>query len=90
VLEAMASGLPVVALDLGGPGVMVNESCGWKVPTAGKSADDIVTDLADGLIRLAKDITLRETLGKSAYRKVQNTFTWRNVVRKVFQDGHYL
>lgn len=87
VLEAMAAGLPVVCLDLGGPDVMVNESCGWKVATAGKTAADVVNELAEGLIRLASDNALRKRYGKNAVERIQAQFTWEKVVKKVFADA---
>ncbi|MBN2570118.1 MAG: glycosyltransferase family 4 protein [Deltaproteobacteria bacterium] len=86
VLEAMAFGLPVVCLDLGGPGVIVDEICGWKVSTEGKTADDVVNDLAEGLIRLAGDDALRERYGKNAAERIQTHFTWERVVRNVYAD----
>lgn len=86
VLEAMAAGLPIVSLDLGGPGVMVDETCGWKVATTEKPAGDVVNELAGGLIRLASDDALRKRYGKNAAERIQNQFTWEKVVKKVFVD----
>jgi glycosyltransferase involved in cell wall biosynthesis len=53
VLEALSKGLPVVCLDLGGPGVMVNGSCGIVVPTAHADEAQTVTGLANAMISLA-------------------------------------
>lgn len=53
VLEALANGLPVVCLDLGGPGVMVNGSCGIIIPTAQADDAQTVTRLANAIISLA-------------------------------------
>lgn len=46
VLEALSRGTPVICLDLGGPSVIVNASCGVVVPT--ENADEAQT-----VIRLA-------------------------------------
>ena len=53
VLEAFANGLPVVCLDLGGPGSMVNRSCGIVIPTTQADEAKTVTCLANAMISLA-------------------------------------
>jgi glycosyltransferase involved in cell wall biosynthesis len=52
VFEALSEGLPVICLDLGGPGVIVNESCGIVVPTKGADEAHIVTGLAISMVSL--------------------------------------
>lgn len=87
VLEAMAARLPIVCLNLGGPGVIVDDTCGWIVATSGKSARDVVNELAEGLIRLASDDVLRKICGNNSGERIQKRFTWDKVVRKVFANG---
>ncbi|MCX5481259.1 glycosyltransferase family 4 protein [Kaistia geumhonensis] len=53
--EAMAHGLPVVCLDLGGPGVVVDETCGVVVPTRGRSRTAVESALADALAEIGSD-----------------------------------
>jgi glycosyltransferase involved in cell wall biosynthesis len=53
VLEALSEGLPVICLDLGGPGLMINESCGIAVPTFGADEAQVVTGIANAMIALA-------------------------------------
>ncbi len=53
VLEALSKGLPIVCLDRGGPGVIVNESCGIVVPTAEANETQTVTNIAKAMITLA-------------------------------------
>jgi len=55
VLEAMNQGLPVVCLKLGGPGALVNESCGYVVDPAGKDTAQVVREMGDALIGLSRD-----------------------------------
>ena len=52
-LEAFANGLPVVCLDLGGPGTMVNRSCGILISTANADEAEVVTRLADAIVSMA-------------------------------------
>jgi glycosyltransferase involved in cell wall biosynthesis len=52
VLEALSKGLPVVCLDLGGPAIMVNASCGIVVSTVDADEAKTVTGIANAMIAL--------------------------------------
>ncbi len=70
ILEAMASGLPVVARAVGGnPELVVHEETGFLC------AIDDLTGLAHAVDRLAEDQALRERMGKAARDRVMNTFS---------------
>jgi len=74
VLEAMATGLPVVCLDYGGPGAMVTSSCGIKVPVADKVTT--VANLCAGISRLISEPATRRRMGESGRKHVQEHFLW--------------
>jgi len=74
VLEAMATGLPVVCLDYGGPGAMVTSSCGIKVPVADKATT--VANLGAGIFRLISEPATRRRMGESGRKHVQDNFLW--------------
>ena len=74
VLEAFASGKPVICLDLGGPGEMVTDQCGIKVKAT--TPDQVIYDLAGALERVACDATLRRKLGKNARRRAEKIYDW--------------
>lgn len=73
-LEAMAAGRPVVCLDLGGPGVQVNDQTGIKVPA--HTSDRTVQGLAEAIARLAKDSHLRRRMGQAGQEWVSKTYSW--------------
>ncbi len=50
--EALAHGLPVVCLDLGGPGVAIDESCGAVVRTAGLDVAAVCSGLVAAVVEL--------------------------------------
>jgi glycosyltransferase involved in cell wall biosynthesis len=52
LMEALSAGLPVICLDLGGPGVIVNESCGIVVSTADIDEAQMVTSIANSMVSL--------------------------------------
>ena len=54
ILEAMSFGLPVATLDLGGPGIIVDNDCGIKIDVSNKSENQIVLELASKINNLSK------------------------------------
>jgi glycosyltransferase involved in cell wall biosynthesis len=74
VLEALATGLPVVCLDYGGPGAMVTSSCGIKVPVADRA--NTVANLCAGISRLISEPATRRRMGESGRKHVQDNFLW--------------
>jgi glycosyltransferase involved in cell wall biosynthesis len=74
LLEAMASGLPVVASRIGGVTEMVEEGrSGFLVPVA-----DVET-LAATLIVLLADARLRATVGRNAKSRIDMLYNWDRV-----------
>lgn len=74
IVEAMATGKPVVCLDLGEPALQVTGETGIKVPAT--SPEQVVSDLAAAMTRLARDPGLRIRLGIAARHRVQEHFDW--------------
>ena len=75
ILEAMASGLPVVATDVGGnPELVRNESTGLLVPAANPAA------LADAIAQLISDPGLRAKYGGSGRERVLAHFSTQQMV----------
>ena len=75
VLEAMASGTPVICLDAGGPGLFVSDKDGYKART--QTSEMAVNDLASSMAGIAYDQENAEKFGLSGQSRVQNLFTMR-------------
>ncbi len=86
VLEALAAGLPVVCLDLGGPAALVDETCGRVVETRGRGPAAVAEDLARALGALADDPALRRDLGAGARARAA-AFTWAAAVERVYGEA---
>jgi glycosyltransferase involved in cell wall biosynthesis len=73
-LEGLASGRPVICLDLGGPALQVTEETGIKAPAT--SPEQVVDDLAAAMARLAENAELRVRMGEASRRRVEEHFDW--------------
>jgi glycosyltransferase involved in cell wall biosynthesis len=76
VLEAMACGLPVVCLDIGGPGQMVGPGCGVKIPV--DSASDMTGQLANAMGDILGNPEQRESMSNRARGWVQAKYAWQS------------
>jgi glycosyltransferase involved in cell wall biosynthesis len=84
VLEAMAHGLPIVALDLHGVSDFVPADAGAKVPVG--HGLDLAEALSDGIVRLVTDEAQWLSASKSAQRTAAQ-HTWRQ--RAQHLAAHY-
>jgi len=75
VLEALAAGLPVVCLELGGPGTIATPDCAIVIPARQATEDSVLEDLAEGMIRVATDAPLRAQLSGNAINRAKQ-LTW--------------
>ncbi|MGH8065946.1 MAG: glycosyltransferase family 4 protein, partial [Candidatus Entotheonellia bacterium] len=73
-LEAMAVGLPVICLDLGGPALQVTEETGFKLPAIAPA--QVVNDLRKAMLLLARNPDCRKRMGEAARRRVIGYFDW--------------
>lgn len=82
VLEAMASALPVIAANWGGPAQYLDASCGMLLPVTSECA--LMDGLVKALVRLANDPTLRKSMGQQGRLKVEQQHDWQQKI------GHML
>ena len=74
ILEAWASGLPVIASNIGGLQQLVSHGeDGLHFPSGDASA------LAEALTRIGTDAALRKSLAETGHAKMHREYTWRAV-----------
>ncbi len=86
--EAMAFGLPVVALNIHGVTVGVPDNCGIKVTPVSK--EQTVKDIAAAIVKMHDDTAFRLQCSENAYRHSVNN-TWENRIKEVtdkFYEGN--
>jgi glycosyltransferase involved in cell wall biosynthesis len=66
----------VISTDRGGPGYVVNETCGLKV--SAQTPQQLAEDLCSAIRTLAWDVDLRARLGKGARARVEEIGLWTN------------
>ena len=77
ILEAMATGLPVIATDVGGNGeLVVDGETGFLVPAARPQ------DLADAIARYVNDAELRRRHGHGGRERVEREFSMEAMVAR--------
>ncbi|MEM8676182.1 MAG: glycosyltransferase family 4 protein [Cyanobacteria bacterium P01_G01_bin.67] len=88
VLEAMVLGLPVIVADWGGPGIIVDSTCGIKIEPS--SPVEYVNGLAEAMIKLALSPDMRIGMGqKGRKRIIEQNYDWDSKIDyliKLFEE----
>ena len=74
LLEAMAVGRPVIAVNYGGPAEIVDASVGALLPATGR--DDVINALTEALIDVMRQPELWRQKGEAGRRRVEEQFDW--------------
>jgi len=83
VLEAMASGLPVIAINWGGPSDYLTPECGVLIePDTRKK---LIKKLTFSMIALAKDAQKRQQMGETAKKIAREKYSWESKT-EIFQE----
>ena len=82
-LEAMASGRPMICLDLGGPGDLIVPEAGIKIPAI--TPEQAVEDLAQALLNLAQNPALRQQKASAGRAQVRAKHLWEKRAQVIHQ-----
>lgn len=82
VLEALSRGLPCIVLNLGGPGVIVDDSCGIRVEAL-ESETDAVEGLSRAIMKICNNDTLYRSLSQGALEHARQ-YAWERIIDQVY------
>jgi len=80
VLEALASGLPVICLDHCGFSEVITEECGIKIPVT--NIEDVAKNITRAIKKLEDDENLRFKMSEASIRRAKE-FKWDKKVEKL-------
>jgi glycosyltransferase involved in cell wall biosynthesis len=83
VLEAMASGIPVIATKWGGPADYLDASCGFLVEPS--SRETMVNGFSAAMAKLIADPRLRDKLGARGRERVEQQFDWEKKIDRILE-----
>jgi len=81
VLEAMASGIPVIATKWGGPADYLDDTCGFLVEPSSREA--MVEGFAAAMSKLIAEPRLRDELGARGRARVEQHFDWEKKIDRI-------
>ena len=86
IMEALSFSLPVICLNIGGPGDTIDKSCGIKISINSKtSKNKIINQLSNSIIRIKHDKNFYKKLVNGAYNKAKSN-TWSLLVKKTYSS----
>ncbi len=83
VLEALASGLPSIIVDYGGPAELVTPACGTLLPLVPRV--ELVPQLRAAMEDLASNPERCRQLGAAACQQVRDNFVWEVKAKRVVE-----
>ena len=83
VLEAMATGLPSIVADWGGPAEYIADGTGLRIDVS--SPARFLDDMAAAIVRLAGDTALRADAGAAAHARVAARYDWDVLVDELLE-----
>lgn len=82
VLEALEKGLPVASFKLGGPGVVVDDTCGVAV-MPGVSLDETIEHYAMAVVNLLDRLESGEEFHQACNDRIKQ-FTWTALIDRIY------
>lgn len=83
VLEAMAHGLPVICLDLGGPAIIIDKTCGYAINAKHVNQADVIEKISKTILKVLTNEGGFHDLSAGAISKAQRS-RWSHAIEKIY------
>ena len=84
ILEALSNSLPVLCLNIGGPGEIITSNCGIKINVNQKSTKQLIaSQLSKNIIKIVENKNLYSKLSKGALLRAKS-LSWKQAVKNVY------
>lgn len=83
VIECMAKGLVPIVMNYGGPGEIVDESSGYRLPI--RNEEQTILDMRATLKKLLSDQNLLNEKSKGAIKRIQSHYTWEKKTQGIIE-----
>jgi glycosyltransferase involved in cell wall biosynthesis len=83
ILEAMATELPVIATDWGGPADYVTATSGILISP--ETEEVFVSGLAEAMQRISSDAELRQKMGRSGRLEIERLYCWKSKINAIVE-----
>jgi glycosyltransferase involved in cell wall biosynthesis len=80
-LEAMAVGLPPLVVDYGGPGEIVTDAAGWKIPIGPRA--QLVESVRSAVAAMVRDPSIIDARASAALATAWPRFDWDDKARRI-------
>ena len=88
MVEAMASGLPPIVVNYGGPGEIVSDRCGIRLPMAPRK--ELVDQLATTMTELLHNPERCHSMATAGLERVRRYFSWPQKAAQIVAIYHDL
>jgi glycosyltransferase involved in cell wall biosynthesis len=87
MMEAMLAGCVPIVADCGGPGHIVTETCGWKIPVGSRSS--MIDALVEVIATIDRNRELLQHKGSLAAQRIATGFSddaYRRTVNAIYHS----
>ena len=84
IVEAMAHGVPVIAIDQGGARYVLQQNAGMLI--SGRSKEDMIDNFANAMLACMQNKKKTETMGRNAQLRISSYYLWNKKIEYMLEQ----